>query len=135
MVNQQFSFAVHIMAMLAFARGDVVDSRTLAASVNTNPVVVRRLLLALRNARLIQTRAGRHGGARLSGRPEKISLLDIYQAVEPRPVIPVSRRKSFRGCPVSCSMKPIMSRVAETADRAIRHELGKITLKQIVRQI
>ena len=33
-------------------------SQTLAASVNTNPVVVRRLLLALRRAGLIETFAG-----------------------------------------------------------------------------
>ena len=57
MVNQQFTFAVHIMTALACAPG-LMDSQTLAASVNTNPVVVRRLLLALRRAGLIETQAG-----------------------------------------------------------------------------
>ncbi len=64
MVNQQFTFAVHIMTALACAPG-LMDSQTLAASVNTNPVVVRRLLLALRRAGLIETQAGKNGGARL----------------------------------------------------------------------
>ena len=65
MVNQQFTFAVHIMTALAFSPEEVIGSQTLAASVNTNPVVVRRLLLALRRARLIETFTGKHGGARL----------------------------------------------------------------------
>ena len=53
------------MTALAFSPGEVIGSQTLAASVNTNPVVVRRLLLALRRARLIETFTGKHGGARL----------------------------------------------------------------------
>ena len=135
MVNQQFTFAVHIMTALAFSPGQVIGSRTLAASVNTNPVVVRRLLLALRRAGLIQTFTGKHGGARLRKRPREISLLDIYDAVEPRPVIQVNERKVFRKCPVSCNMKSVMSRVAEGAEDAVRKHLRGIILAQLVRKV
>jgi len=134
-VNQQFTFAVHIMTALAFSPGQVIGSRTLAASVNTNPVVVRRLLLALRRAGLIQTFTGKHGGARLRKRPREISLLDIYDAVEPRPVIRVNERKVFRKCPVSCNMKSVMSRVAEGAEDAVRKHLRGIILAQLVRKV
>ncbi len=133
-VNQQFTFAAHILVALAFAK-KIVDSRTLAASVGTNPVVVRRLLLDLRRAGLIRTFPGKYGGAELLRKPERITLLDIYQAVQPQPVISVSKRKSFRRCPVSCNIKPIMSRVAEAAENAVRRQLRTITLKEIVRQI
>ncbi len=135
MVNQQFTFAVHIMTALAFSSGEVVGSQTLAASVNTNPVVVRRLLLALRRAGLIETFAGKHGGARLRDEPGAISLVDIYDAVEPRPVIPVNERKALRQCQVSCNMKRIMSHVAEGAEDAVRKHLRGITLAQLVRKV
>ncbi len=134
MVNQQFAFAVHIMTMLAYS-GRVVDSRTVAASVNTNPVVVRRLLLALRQAGLVTTRAGKHGGAKLSRKPDRISLLDIYKAVEPRPVISISARNAFKKCPVSCGMKRIMTRVAEDTDDVVRKHLRNISLRQLLRTI
>jgi len=133
-VNQQFGFAVHIMTALAFA-GRIVDSRTLAASVNTNPVVVRRLLLALRQAGLVRTYPGKQGGAKLVFKPDRISLLDIYEAVQPRPVVAVSHRKVLRRCPVSCNIKPIMNDIAETAEKAVRRRLREITLKEIVRRI
>jgi Rrf2 family protein len=133
-VNQQFTFAVHIMTALAFSPGEVIDSQTLAASVNTNPVVVRRLLLALRRARLIVTFTGKHGGARLCKKPAEISLADIYDAVESRQVIPVSERKALKQCHVSCNMKSIMSRVAESTEQAVRKHLTGITLAQLVRK-
>jgi Rrf2 family protein len=134
-VNQQFTFAVHIMTVLAFSPGEVIGSRKLAASVNTNPVVVRRLLLALGRARLIETFAGKHGGARLRKNPRQISLVDIYDAVEPRPVIPVNERRALKKCHVSCHMKAIMTHVAETTGEAVRKHLRRITLAQMVRKV
>jgi Rrf2 family protein len=134
-VNQQFTFAVHIMTALAFSPGDVIDSQTLAASVNTNPVVVRRLLLALRRARLIETFAGKHGGARLRKKPNRISLVDIYDAVASRPVILINDRKALKRCHVSCNMKGIMTGVAESTEQAVRKHLRGITLEQLVRKV
>jgi Rrf2 family protein len=134
-VNQQFTFAVHIMAVLAFSPEEVIGSQRLAASVNTNPVVVRRLLLALRGARLIDTFAGKHGGARLRKRPSQISLVKIYDAVEPRPVISINERRALRQCHVSCNMKSVMSGVAESTEQAVRKHLKGITLAQLIRRI
>jgi len=134
-VNQQFTFAVHIMTALAFTPDEVIGSQILAASVNTNPVVIRRLLLALRRARLIETFTGKHGGARLRKKPREISLVDIYDAVEPRPVIPVNDRKALKKCHVSCNMKSIMSRVAENTEDAVRKHLRSISLAQLVRKV
>jgi Rrf2 family protein len=108
------------MTALAFSPGEVMGSQKLAASVNTNPVVVRRLLLALRRARLIETFTGKRGGARLRKEPADISLADIYDAVESRQVIPVNERKALKQCHVSCNMKSIMSRVAESTEQAVR---------------
>ena len=134
MVNQRFAFAVHIMTVLAYSR-EVIDSSTIATSVNTNPVVVRRLLLALRSAGLVETRPGKHGGAKLKKDPKRISALDIYDAVEPRPVIAISQRKSLKSCPVSCSMQQIMDHVSKGAEHAMRAHLRSITLDKLVSRI
>jgi Rrf2 family protein len=132
--NQQFGFAVHILAVLAYSKG-IIDSRTIAASVNTNPVVVRRLLLALRRAGLVETCCGKYGGAMLAKAPRQISLLEVYDAVDPRPAIAISKRKAFNKCPVSCSMKAIMAEVSAGADRAMRSHLRAMSLSQLLRRI
>ena len=122
------------MTALAFAQCRM-DSSTLAASVNTNPVVVRRLLLALAPRRL-----DRNPGWQKRRRPTKphaaaITLLDIYDAVEPRPVIARNERKAMRHCPVSCQMKNIMSDVAEGTEAAVRKHLRGIPLQSLLRQV
>jgi Rrf2 family protein len=134
-VNQQFTFAVHIMTALAFSPAKTIGSQILARSVNTNPVVVRRLLLALRRAGLIETFIGKHGGARLRKKPNHISLGEIYDAVEPRPVILINERKALKQCHVSCKMKSIMTGVAESAEQAVREHLRGITLAHLVRKV
>jgi DNA-binding IscR family transcriptional regulator len=98
-------------------------------------VVVRRLLLMLRKAGLVRTSSGKHGGALLARKPNQISLLDVYDAVQPRPVIAINKRRAFRGCPVSCNMKGIMAEIAEKSDRALRNHLGKTTLEQVLKKI
>jgi Rrf2 family protein len=133
-VNQQFTFAVHIMTALAFS-GEVMDSQMLARSVNTNPVVVRRILLALRAASLVETIAGKYGGSRLRKPASEISLRDIYDAVTGPPIISVSQRKAWKHCEVSCRMKKIMSTVSDEAEKAMRAHLKAVTLRRLVRQI
>lgn len=134
MVNQQFTFAVHILTALAFSN-TTMDSRELAESVNTNPVVIRRLLLTLRRAGLVATQTGKHGGTKLSRKPAEISLLDIYDAVQPRPVIAINERKVLKKCQVSCTMREIMSQVAVGAEEAVRKHLAGITLQKLLRKV
>jgi Rrf2 family protein len=134
MVNQQFTFALHILSALAFA-GKRLVSQELAASINTNPVVVRRLLCALGRAGLVTTFPGKNGGATLRRSPDKISLRQIYDAVQVRPIIAISQRKPDPHCTVSCQMKSITTHLAEGAERVLRRHLRKITLQQIVRRI
>ena len=134
MVNQQFTFAVHILTALAFAE-ETMDSQELATSVNTNAVVIRRLLLGLRRAHLVETYTGKHGGTKLCKKPAEISLLAVYDAVQPRPVIAVNERKAFKHCRVSCNMREIMSGVAAGTENAVRRHLRGITLQQLMRKV
>ena len=60
--NSRLTIAVHALAWLALAQRqghDVLTSDQVAASVNTNPVIIRRCLGELRRAGLVQVRRGR----------------------------------------------------------------------------
>ena len=61
--------AVHVLALLAYKEGDRVTSAFLAGSINTNPVIVRRLLLALQRAKLVDTCKGAGAGSGSIARP------------------------------------------------------------------
>lgn len=82
--DTRLSVAIHILAVLSFSGKEPRTSELLARSVNTNPVVVRRLLSLLKKAGLIDVQRGA-GGSTLSRKPENITLLDVYKAVVPQP--------------------------------------------------
>ena len=53
--SSRFAMAVHVLAVLAYHEGNRVTSGSLAGSVNTHPVVIRRLPLTLQRAKLAHT--------------------------------------------------------------------------------
>src|SRR5687767_11168101 len=97
--NSQFSMAVHVLAMLARSEGENVKSDYLARSVNTNAVVVRRLLGELNHANLVVSQSGVHGGTRLARCPKDINLAEVYKAVNCGGVFALPKSPS-RDCPV-----------------------------------
>ena len=82
--DTRLAVAAHILALLSFAGKEHRPSDLLARSVNTNAVVVRRLISQLKKAGLVDVRRGA-GGTILNQKPQDISLLDVYKAVVPKP--------------------------------------------------
>ena len=72
--NSRFAVSVHILAYLTYRRDAAVPSAEIASSVDTNPVVIRRLLGSLLKAKLVTAQKGATGGFALARNPEKISL-------------------------------------------------------------
>jgi Rrf2 family protein len=124
--------AVHVLAVLAYHEGDPVTSTLLARSVNTHPVIIRRLLLALQRARLVDTRKGAGAGSRLSRSPARINLADIYQAVEEVEPFAAPARKPNAACPVGHCIRATLNTVFASARQAMERDLAKTTLAGVV---
>src|SRR5712691_7992106 len=120
----RFAMAVHVLAVLAYKDGDRVTSVFLAGSVNTNPVIIRRLLLALQKARLVETRKGAGFGSRLSRSPARINLAEVYRAVEDTEPFATPTRKPNTGCPVGNCMREELDRIFGSAQEALEHDLA-----------
>lgn len=131
----RFAFAVHILAMLAHHPDGGLTSDRLAGSVNTNPVVVRRLLSALRQAGLVSCAKGAGGGASLTRAPKKIGLDEIYRAIEPERSLAGKRHHPNRRCPVGREIKFVLEEVYAAAQRALEASLAKRTLADAVKGI
>lgn len=138
--NSRFAVATHLLAGIAFAErrgssGGPVSSETLAESVNTSAIVVRRILGSLREAGIVQCHAGRHGGASLARPPEQITLLDVYLAVDDPSVFAFSRNEPNAACPVGCRMNKLLAPVFDGVQKAIEVELGRIRLSDLLEDI
>ena len=134
--NCRFAFGVHLLSVLALSPDENYSSEKLAFTVNTNPVVIRRLLLELKNAGLIETQRGPGGGARLAKPAAHITLDDIHRAVageietfgaHPNPPAQV--------CIVGREIENVLSDVSRRAALAVQREFAAITLADIVAQM
>ncbi len=131
MLSSRFAVAVHILAVQALDGERPLTSEFLAGSVNTNPVVVRRLLGMLRRAGLVTIQPGPGGGARLARPAAGIRLVDVYRAVEKGEVLTLHKRPPSRFCPVGRNIEGVLGEIFCEAEEALERVLQKRTLAEV----
>jgi Rrf2 family protein len=133
--NSQFSIAVHVLTMLATARDENLKSDRIAKSVNTNAVVIRRLLSQLAQANLVVSQTGAAGGTKLARCPEEITLVEIYKAVSCGEVFALHHKGPNRDCPVGRNIEAILCNLQKEIDRSVCQKLSEYTLKNIIEKM
>jgi Rrf2 family protein len=133
--NCRFAFAVHVMSVLALHPEEVFASVRLAQTVNTNPVTIRRLLLDLQAAGLVQSRRGPQGGAWLSREPSTINVMEILQAVDEKKPYAGHPQLPAQECLVGRRIQEVMDYLCERSMRAVQNELGGVTLADVIEKI
>ena len=135
--NSRMTIAVHALAWMALAqrRGqEVLTSDQVAASVNTNPVIIRRSLGDLGRAGLVHVRHGAGAGWSLARAPEEITLLEVYDAVGQEPLFGMHRTEPNLECPVGRGIRPALGQVYDGVEQAVRHELAEVSVADVLRQ-
>jgi DNA-binding IscR family transcriptional regulator len=127
--------AAHVLAVLAYKEGDRVTSAFLASSVNTNPVIIRRLLLTLQRAKLVDTSKGAGAGSRLSRSPARINLAEVYRAVEEDEPFATPSRKPNAACPVGSCIRKTLEKVFASAQQALVGDLERTTLAGLLEAV
>ncbi len=136
-ISTRFTIGVHTLLCIAYFDGKArTTSKFIAGSVNANPVVIRRALVQLKDAGLIEVAAGT-GGASLAKPVSDITLLDVFDAVEsvedgglfdfhanPNPA-----------CPVGGSMHKLLDNRLREAEEALRANLAQTTLQDLLDEL
>lgn len=133
--STRFAVAIHILSGIALHRGEVVRSEDLARSVNTNPTTVRRLLGDLAAAGMTRAQMGQGGGALLAKPASKITLLDIYRAVEDAQPFALHRSKPDPTCYVGRYIIPVLEDEFGGLTKALEKTLAATTLADVVRKV
>lgn len=132
-ISSRFTVAVHILSLLAVSPTSHNTSEWIAGSVNTNPVIIRRVLGKLKKAGLVNVRSGT-GGAFLIKELKDITLFQIYQAVE---VVKEDNLFNLHEqpnpkCPVGANIQSVLQLVLISAQSAMEEVLMKVTMAQLV---
>jgi Rrf2 family protein len=133
--NSRFVVSVHVLSYLAFKAGAQTTSAEIASSVDTNPVVIRRLLSAFVKARLVRAQKGATGGFTLASAPGTIRLLDVYRALEPQTDLGLSRLEPNHKCPVGARIETILKTSFSKAQSSFEAELARVSIADIHRQL
>ncbi len=129
--NTNFAVAVHALAVLAHTKA-LTTSERIATSVNTNAVVVRRLLGKLAQADLVRSVPGKSGGFELMQPPKDVKLCQVLAAVEDNALFRIHENAQNPDCFISCNIKEVLADVQARVDGAVTRELGKMTLADVL---
>lgn len=133
-ITSRLTVAAHTLAVAEyFKNSNKVTSDFIAASVGVNPVVIRRILLQLKEAGLIDVARG-SGGASLKKPPEDITLYDIYCAVD---CVEEDGLFHFHehpnpDCPVGKSIHTALDGYLSAAQQAMENSLKGVTLADVM---
>ena len=132
-ISSRFTIALHIFTCVETFKDDCkVTSDFLASSINTNPVIIRKILSQLKNAGLITVARGTGGIA--PTRPiSEITFYDVYQAIEP-----VENGDLFHfhespnpECPVGRNIHALLDGKLKAIQDAMEDEMKKYTLAEL----
>lgn len=133
--NSQFSMAVHVLSMLARSKDENLKSDFLACSVNTNAVVIRRLLGQLHQANLVVSQTGASGGSRLARCPKEINLSEIYKAVNCGGVFALHTKTPSRDCPVGKNIEAVLGCLQREIETGIEGTLSRYSLQDVFEMV
>lgn len=127
--------AIHVLTLMARAGDEPLKSEQVASSVNTNPVVIRRLLCALARAELVTSQTGAAGGSKLARRPERITLLEVYRAIDAGDTFALHRQPPSRECFVGMNIEAVLAGVLDEVNTAVERALSKITIENVLERL
>jgi DNA-binding IscR family transcriptional regulator len=110
-------------------------SEALAFSASTNPTVIRALLSRLADAGLTTSQLGAGGGAMLAKSANRISLLDVYLAVEEPELFAMHRSPPNDACTVGRNITAAIRGPLDRARFALENELAAVTIEDIANEI
>ena len=132
-ISSRFTVALHIFSCVDTFKDEYkVTSDFLASSINTNPVIIRRILGQLKSAGLIEVARGT-GGITLTRPLSEITFYDVYKAVDP-----IEDGELFHfhenpnpECPVGQNIHKLLNDKLDAIQKAMEDEMRKYTIEDL----
>ena len=129
--SSRLSVALHALVHLHAQPGGALTSATLAVCLQTNPVVVRRVLGTLREGGLVGSSKGHGGGWQLMRPAAEISVFDVYHALGETLLLRTESEPGDHGCTIVRSVNGVMGEVLADAETLLAQRLRHLSLLQL----
>ena len=123
-ISSRFTMAIHMFACIDTFSDQKMTSDFMAASIGTNPVIVRKILQQLKAAGLIEVARGT-GGVTITRPLEQITFLDVFHFHE----------NPNQKCPVGKNIHHVLDKRLLEVQKAMEEKLSEMTLADVKKDI
>ena len=125
--DSRLSGVLHVLLHMAEQNGPVT-SDVLAKAMDTNPVVIRRIMAGLRDEGYVQSEKGHGGGWTLACNLSDVTLRDVYAALGSPSLLAIGNRTEAPGCLVEQAVNAALNQAFQNAEALLLARLGEVTL-------
>lgn len=128
--DSRLSGVLHVLLHMAQQPGPFT-SETLAKAMDTNPVVIRRVMAGLRELGYVCSEKGHGGGWTLACDLSKVTLRDVYAALGSPALLAMGNRTEAPGCLVEQAVNAALDEAFHDAEMLLLSRLGEVTLAML----
>jgi DNA-binding IscR family transcriptional regulator len=121
---------LHVLVHMGLLGGRETSER-IGQMLNTNPVVVRRTLGALREHGIVASEGGRGGGWKLTRPLNEITVLDVQRALNAGSLLAAPTSQDHPSCPVERASNAVLEKAHAAAEARLVEAYSATTLAQI----
>lgn len=132
--DSRLSGVLHVLLHMAQAEGPVT-SDAMARAMETNPVVIRRVLAGLRDRGYVRAEKGHGGGWTLDCDLTTVTLRDIYNALGEPTLLAIGHRTESPGCIVEEAVNAALGRAFDEANALLLERFGGVTLAMLAAEV
>ena len=125
--DSRLSGVLHVLLHMAEHEAPMT-SETLAKAMQTNPVVIRRVMAGLREAGYVRSEKGHGGGWTLACDLGAVTLRDIYDALGHPSLLAMGNRTESPGCLVEQAVNAALSDAFRDAEALLLSHFETVTL-------
>jgi DNA-binding IscR family transcriptional regulator len=128
--DSRLSGVLHVLLHMA-EEDRPATSEMLAKAMQTNPVVIRRIMAGLRERGYVRSEKGHGGGWTLNCDLSRLTLSDVYQALGEPSLLAIGNRMESPDCLVEQAVNAALGRAFEEAEAMLLSRFAEVTLAQL----
>lgn len=128
--DRRLSSVLHGLLHLAESTGPVT-SGALARSMQTHPVVVRRVLGHLRERGFVRSERGHGGGWSIACDPVSLTLRDIYEALGSPELFAIQNKNEAPTCLLEQAVNAALDGPMRQAEAMVLEEMARVSLADV----
>jgi Rrf2 family transcriptional repressor of oqxAB len=131
-----FTLAVQALVILSQEKINIAcPSVEIAAVLQAEPSLLRRILAVLMKEGLLNTREGRDGGYWLKQAPDSITLAEVYEAFRKESAVYLGIKENVNSDPFGGEMKAFMENLATEIDQSLLGVLSRYTIADVAGRV